>query len=263
MKERILIFLIGILLNPMFLLAQEEQAPKLDTIYLKNGGMMAGKMLRYHPRRGAVLEKSYGTYTTITADNIRSIQLHSGKASKENAKLKIPSEKPYNFRETGFYFTVMGSMLNGIDPAGEKETGFGLEATTGYMFHRLVGVGLGVGFDTYSIISNNAPAIFPVSMEVRGYLIEQNWSPYYALRAGYGLAAKDEERNINEARGGAMLHPAFGLRLGAREDVNFALDVGYRFQRATVERDVTTWRREIQEQRIWYKRLTVRFGILF
>jgi len=263
MKNRILIFLIGIILNPVFLLAQEPETPKLDTIYLKSGGMMVGKMLRYNQKRGVVLEKKYGTYTIIAADNIRSISLHSGSASEGKAKIKLPTEKPYHFRETGFYFTTMGSMLNGIDPAGETETGFGLEATTGYMFHRLVGVGLGVGFDTYSIINNNAPAIFPVSVEVRGYLMERNWSPYYALRAGYGFAAKDEERNINEAEGGAMFHPAFGLRLGAREDVNFAMDVGYRFQRATVERDVSAWRREIQEQRIWYKRLTVRFGIIF
>lgn len=263
MKKSTLLLLIGILLSPVFLLAQyENPAPAQDTVYLKAGGAMIGKVLRYHPKRGILLEERVGIYTTITSDAIQSIILRADAASKDKVAWKTPMQKSYDFRETGIYFTTMGSMLNGMDPGGDADLGFGVQATAGYMLHRWLGVGLGVGFDNYSIVNNNAPAIFPVSVEVRGYLTQQRWAPYYALNAGYGFAARDEERNIRQATGGAMLHPAFGLRLGAREDVNFAIDFGYRFQRATVERDFI-WRQEVQEQRIWYKRFTIRFGIIF
>lgn len=263
MKNSMLIFLIGIVLNPIFTMAQEKAVPEPDTIYLRGGGFMVGNMLRYHPKRGVVLEKERGIYTTIAIASIRSISLNAEQKRSGKTKIKIPTQESYDFRETGIYFSTMGSMLNGIDAAGDTENGFGLQVTGGYMLHRLVGLGLGVGFDNYSVIHNNAPAVFPVSVEVRGYLTEQRRAPYYTLSAGYGFAAKDEERGINEAEGGVMLHPAFGLRLGAREDVNFAIDIGYRFQQVRLERDISTWRQEIQDQRILYKRFTLRFGIIF
>lgn len=265
MKNLICLILIGIFLNPGFLLAQEQTQLPQDTIYLTGGGMMVGTILRYHPKKGVVIKSEDGVLSTIAPNIISKMTMNtSGEKDVDKANVKLGAlPKPYEFQEIGFYYSIAGSMLNGIDAVGDSEIGFGLQATGGYMFHRFFGVGLGAGFDNYSTINNNAPAVFPVSLEVRGYLTQQNRAPYYSLSGGYGFAAKDEERGIDKATGGAMFHPAFGVRLGAREDVNFSFDFGYRFQRVEVERTLENWRREVQEQRIWYKRFVLRFGIIF
>ncbi|MDX1939989.1 MAG: hypothetical protein SFU99_05510 [Saprospiraceae bacterium] len=260
-----LITLIGFLLSPGFLLAQKEAVS--DTIVLKSGGIIVGKIWKYNIRKGVIMQHTDGHLMEIAADHIARVTLQSGgsKVSKpENKDISVRiGGKPYAFREKGFYYTLSGGALFGQTPQNGQELGVGLHATSGYLFHHLLGAGIGLGFDNYSVTGYDGRQVMTVSAETRGYLTKGNRAPYYTLQAGYGFAFKDEEVGVLEANGGIMLHPALGLRLGAREDVNFSFDIGYRFQRVTQVREFNPWSNERQEERIWYKRFALQLGLIF
>jgi len=257
--------LIGFLLSPGFLSAQKEAAP--DTIVLKSGGIIVGKIWKYNMRKGVLMQHEDGHLMEIAADHVARVTLQSGDSKAKEPKDKDISVriggKPYAFREKGFYYTVSGGALFGQTPQNDQGLGFGLHATSGYLFHHLLGAGIGLGFDNYSVTGYDGRQVMPIFGEVRGYLTKGNRAPYYTLQAGYGFAFKEEERGVHEANGGMLLHPALGLRLGAREDVNFSFDIGYRFQRVTQVREFNPWSNETQEERIWYKRFALRLGLIF
>ena len=150
-------------------------------------------------------------------------------------------------------------MILGGDNSSSK-VGLGVSNVTRYQLNRWIGAGVGVGYDNFSF--ENSETISPVFMEMRGYFTQRIKSPYYAVKAGYGFALKDEDDNITEARGGYMIHPALGFRLTADEDLNVLLDVGYKFQHATFHRE-SPWGPDFWEKEITFRRLTVRLGLMF
>lgn len=262
-KYYILITIIGFLLDPGFL--QAQSALPLDTLELQDGKILVGKVLKYSSKRGVMMEQQGGYLVEISRDLIKNIVIQpTGKIIKSGkAKMSLKGDKSYAFREEGIYYTLNGGALFGESPQGDSDLGFGLQATTGLMFNRRLGVGVGLAFDNYSVTGQNGRQVMPVLAEVRGYLSDSNMAPFYVMQAGYGFAFKEENQGVQKANGGIMLHPAFGLRLGAREDVNFAFDLGYRFQRVTQVREFSPWSNETQEERIWYKRFALRFGMIF
>lgn len=284
----------------LFLLIANSGAaqPGLDTLTLHDGRQLVGTLTKYHPRRGVhfeinipdILEQaalqnwSAGRMNAATVSElqkyqiiqllpsmIESMQIHSTGAAlrkKHTGRQKVKSvaaDVPYAFRERGIYYSLKGGPAFGQAHFGDSDLGFGMAASVGYQWHRLLGVGLGLGFDNYSVVDNVAARVLPITAEVRGYFRAQPRSLYYHVTAGYGAAFKNEQVGISKATGGLLVHPALGLRMGAREDVNFTLDIGYRFQEVTLQREWNLWWGgvERQEQHIWYKRLCLRFGVLF
>lgn len=264
MKKLIFAIIIGFLLNPGFPRAQP--AMLTDTLMLHDGKIMIGKILRYNTRKGAMIQMGSGALTEVLPQLIKSMSIQpTGSIKKSsNAAVIAGFEKTYAFRETGMYVALQGGALFGLTPQDNPDVGFGLQATAGYMLHRLLGVGAGAGFDNYSVTGETGGRqVLPLYAEVRGYITSGKRAPYYVVQTGYGIAFKNENQGVQEANGGFMMHPAIGLRLGAREDVNFSLDFGYRFQRVIQTREFNPWSRETQEERIWYKRFSLRIGMLF
>ncbi len=102
--------------------------------------------------------------------------------------------------------------------------------------------------------------VFPIFAEVRGYFLPQPVTPYYSLRAGYGVVFKNEEVGLIDGVGGYMINPAVGWRLSAKKGMNMTLDLGLKFQKAAFE---TFQQSELALTELTYKRLHVRLGFLF
>ena len=177
-------------------------------------------------------------------------------AAKKPEKIIL---KRYKFREKGYYNATYFSSSSGWNQ-DELQIGLGAHNVTGYQFNRMFGLGFGFGIDAYSF--DEGEVLYPVFVEVRGYLKEKWHTPYYSLNVGYGFAILDEESENAEATGGIMIHPAIGFRFGANKDTNVLMDIGYKFQRAEFTRDLRfSGDRELRE--ILFKRMTFRLGLLF
>ncbi len=247
-------------------------AAQEDSLLLRNGTILPGKVLKYSNGSGALIVMPSQEIKKVPPGQIEAIRFHhtAKRSQRKPIKTKVPKERTdtyYNFRETGWYGMLYGGTMLGLNATRNVEAGFGMHGSCGYAWNRWVGLGLGLGLDTYTIWSENSvlgTPILPIFTELRGYLSQQPRTPYYMFSAGYSIAFKDEKNGIVEATGGVLLHPAIGFRLGAREDTNFVFDIGYRFQRTTQTQRINGWQfNERLEQRIWYKRLCLRAGVVF
>lgn len=240
-----------------------------DSLQMRDGTWKTGRV-RFMNRAGSVqLENANGFIQSYKSKDIRQMMIHlpdnkkEGKITSKERPVKERCEKTYAFRERGLYSITYVGTINGIGHSGEMQLGLGLQQVTGFQINRMFGAGIGVGLENFSVTNANGPLVLPVYAEARGYFFKQHKTPYYALNVGYGFAFKNEDQNIIEAKGGWLLHPAVGFRLGSSSDTNFLFDLGYKFQRAKLTRDISQWNRETQEQRLLYKRFSVRIGIVF
>lgn len=241
----------------------------IDSLQLRDGTWQTGS-IRFVSRTGSVqLEYIKGYIKVYKAKDIRQIIIHlpenegKGEIQEKERAVKERCEKPYAFREQGLYSITYAGTINGIGYKGDMQLGLSLQQVTGYQFNRMIGAGLGVGLENFSVGKPNGPLVLPVYAEARGYFLKKNTTPYYALSVGYGFAFKNEDQNITKAKGGLLLHPAIGFRLGARDGMNFLFDLGYQLQKATLTRDFSRGTLDIQEQKLFYKRFSVRLGFIF
>jgi len=102
-----------------------------------------------------------------------------------------------------------------------------LQTTTGYRFHKLIGVGAGLGYQQYY-----ARSVFPLYATVRGYLRENTVSPFYYGDLGYGFATSNGEYSNDEVDGGLMYRVGFGMKFNG-EVFDIILMLGYKYQKTS------------------------------
>jgi hypothetical protein len=256
---------IGLFIGALGLAAQEapssfpdkSEAQAYDLLYLRDGSVLAGRLKRYLPDRGLEFELRDGQVIAFPARKVkRVVQAGAGPPSGGGAK----TPQPYAFQENGVYYAMYGAAIMGRDFRGFNAPALGSSLTVGYQHARLLGAGLGLGVDAYA--PGRSEIIYPVFGEVRGYLAEKKLSPYYAVRAGYGLVFADPDRGVNRARGGLLFHPALGYRFGASPLVNFVADLGFQYQRVDYDVDAP-WGAARWENRYRHYRVILRAGLVF
>ncbi len=237
----------------------------IDSIFLKDGKIITGKVTRF--KNKVLIEQANDYWLAIPSASVDRLIIHVGQKGSVKFTAKTKQDRfnrPYAFQERGIYNVTYLGIINGLAyNTSDPQLGLGLQHTVGLQLQRGIGVGIGAGFDNYTVSDPNGGLVLPVFAEMRGYLNANNWSPYYSVSLGYGFAFKDEEVGITAAKGGIMLHPAFGFRMGAREDMNFLFDLGYRFQHVTLTKVFNFWNVETQVQDIWYRRFSLRIGMIF
>lgn len=258
MKYLLLFF---ITLNTCFLFGQAEkqipQGPQFqDVVYMINGSVFRGTVTKYEP--GIILEITSwnGTPLVFKGNVVKKVVQERIDVTLREAKLE--QRAIYKFKEKGIYNTTDLSINFGQDRNGNVVPGFSIDNVTGYQFHRLIGVGVGVGYETFEMGAGQT--VVPVFGEVRGYLFKRVSTPMFRTHVGYGFAVKNERNNIVETKGGLLIHPAIGYRFGAGSAANFTIDFGYKIQKASYTQPV--WE-GIWTEHHTFKRYTLRLGMLF
>ncbi|MFC6998893.1 hypothetical protein [Rufibacter roseus] len=126
----------------------------------------------------------------------------------------------------------------------------------GYQLHRLLSVGTTVGADFYSNM-----LITPISLGLRGTLLNTRVSPFYSLDAGYGSATFSSEVERTENKGGWMVNPALGLSVKTGNNTAYVFSLGYKMQKASSK--ITWWNSGFRQDEYTFKRLSVRMGFVF
>jgi len=237
-----------------------------DVVYLKDGSVLKGLIVNYEQGATLIFKLQNGEEIVIIDTEIARIVQDVREPKSDsydelmNGKVKAkPKEQVYEFRERGFYNAMMLGSLN-TRAGNEFKMGVSFHNVSGFQFSRWLGIGLGVGIETYG--TDDDEVIYPVFAEFRGYFNKKIKAPYYTLGAGYGFMATNEKEFITEARGGWMLHPAIGLRFSGKKRNNLTADIGYKFQKAYFRRDFT-FNGDIEIRDVLYQRLIIRVGLLF
>ena len=186
----------------------------------------------------------------LASINVKKIEQKCG---DENSTLRSLAQRPYSFRETGWYHATRGSILWSSDVIG-----FGLQHSSGLKFNRLIGAGIGIGIENLTA-SEDDVSTYPMFLEARGYLSAKNIAPFYTLGIGWAFAGT-ENYNIEGEKesweGGWMGQTQIGYRIGN----NFTAHLGLRFQQKT-----RTWSNSWGIQgvdKILQKRFEIGLGIL-
>lgn len=230
------------LFSIMSLHAQVADAPV--TLKLKRGMILQGTLVDLVP----------GEYIKISRWPGDTLHVNDSQVLRYTMGVDVITPKFYQFRETGFYqYSTLGMSLTTT-----TNTSVSPEITVagGYHLDRWLGLGVGSGIDYYH---SNGETIVPIFGELRGYLLAARTSPFYSLRTGYGIATFAKGRSITGARGGFMINPSVGYRLGDGRGLKMMIDIGVKIQHAEFEFARSSERSQAD---IVYKRLIIRLGFL-
>jgi len=168
--------------------------------------------------------------------------------------------KPYMFKDQKRMYISLGySFLFQLNEEPDF-SGYDNNIVVGYQLNRKIGLGLGGGIAYYT---EEKDIIFrSLFIEARGYLLEKNWSPYYAMKFGYAIprATENEIETIIKKNIDLMIEPEIGYRLSLFKDWSITVGIGMKFQKFDYTFDLGT---NFLQNDGWYRRSTFNMGILF
>lgn len=245
LKKTLILSMLFLLVGSTVLVGQQDAY--LTKVKLNDGSVLEGRLTEYVD--GEYIKMNIGeSEITIKHSSIKSIR-HE----------KARSPRDYKFREEGWYHHSSAGFLPGFISAGSPVLGVEIDHSSGYQLNRFLGAGINLAATAYNPFHNEST--YSIAGEVRGYLLENYLSPYYAIRGGYGFVMRGE--NFLEANGGYYINPAIGLRLTGKSRLNLTTEIGFNFQQAHFKYETEWWDRSIIEKDVLYRRLTLKLGILF
>ncbi len=231
--------------------SDDQINPRAAIVHLKTGSSIEGE----------INEWIIGEYIDIKTAWRESIVLPDDIIAKviQKSTLEVRANHAYRFKEEGLYYSFRAQLIKGNAGGRARNVyGIGSSASVGKRYSRWFSLGAGIGFDHY--IWNSGENLIPLFLETSSFYGSKNTSLFTNVQAGYSLAFADETYQLIDAKGGLMLYPAVGVRFG-RYDTKYTIDLGYKFQKAQFTYR-NAWSTDRHEQRLLYKRLTLRFGIL-
>ncbi len=180
------------------------------------------------------------------------------------SSLKAPQER-HSF--TGYFNITDVGLLIG-SPENAHVAPFSFMTINGWHLSEQLSAGLGLGVEFLS------GSYMPIFLDLRYYVRNSSFSPFFMLDCGYSLALDDDYSNVNryfstmpwngnytftnyKAQGGWLINPGFGIRNMFSENFGVIFSVGYRNQRL--------FYKAADDHRLLadYNRLVLKIGILF
>lgn len=224
-------------------------------VYLQDGSSFLGNLLEEND--GLMeFQLTNGDIVTYDKEEIDRISEEQFPVDFEWSNKK--DDYVYNFEPGGFYYIFT---FGGNFSRNENEFGIGADAvfSIGKQQRLDFGYGLSTGVDNLSVLGS--AVVYPLLVEVRGYLKKRSVAPYYSLQAGYGFSKRSKKLGVIEARGGFTVRPSLGLRIGGRQYGNILLEVGYIYQPHYVKQTINI--SDIEEYQRVFNRVKVAIGLQF
>lgn len=245
--------LIIFLLSSICLIGQEvpqKAGETMDLVKLNNGSILEGRIVAIVP----------GEHIVFVTNSGIEVRIEEGQYQRfYQKKVRNKMKGSYEFDEKGFYHAyTFGLIMNTVSENQGGLVGFEMAGSAGHQFSRWLGIGGGISADYYH--RRAGETIFPIFLEWRGYTSPQPATTYFTVRAGYGIAYRNEDAGIRSAEGGWMVNPVVGWRFSGRKGMNLTLDVGIKMQKAAFEYRVWSDRSDVD---LLYRRLNARVGLLF
>ena len=147
-----------------------------------------------------------------------------------------------------------GSQQNTVD----SRTSLTLQTFNGIQLSRKLGAGITLGADWYK-----SALINPVAAGIRYDLSGRSNARFFVIAdAGYGFTWLHQDSDGYKTKGGWMINPGIGLRIGKVNTSSFTLSLTYKRQEVSAEKPLLWNQTERREERV-YNRIAARIGISF
>lgn len=168
-----------------------------------------------------------------------------------------PSGRFVNHTEFGGLFGRVKFDENGQSRVDSKSS-LTIQTFNGMQVLPGLAAGVTVGVDWY-----NAALIMPVAAGVRYDLSKGKKAGFFLLAdGGYGFTWLHQDTDGYDTKGGWMVNPGVGIRLGKIDNSSFTLSLTYKRQEASASKPLLYNQLTRDEDRV-YNRLAVRVGIIF
>ncbi len=223
-----------------------------DVVYLKNGDIIRGQIIRLLPDSSLTIEIVGGSQLVLAMNDVNHIE----KESAYRIKKYLPE---HILRDSGFYNTYeLGFNPGyGIDNWNWSPfyTGFAMEIIMGHYFNPYFGLGAGTGIDAFSRYDN---PMIPLFIRLEGNMLHRAITPYYFANTGYAFLWTNQ---VVSGHGGLYANAGIGLRYFTGRKSFWQFGVGYLFTHATII--TTNWNGGITTQQLQINRMTLRVGLTF
>ena len=154
---------------------------------------------------------------------------------------------------------VRYNVSNSVENVSKRQS---LTAQTfnGVQLRPKLAVGTTVGVDWY-----NAALLMPVCAGVRYDLAQpgkKNLRVFTSLDTGYSFAWLNEDPTGYETRGGWVISPGIGFRIGRPQNANFIMSLSYKRQEAEADKPLG-WNEITKFENRVYNRIAFRLGLSF
>jgi hypothetical protein len=216
-----------------------QKAKKQDVIYLKNGWIIRGELIRQNDKlRIITANKNEFVFTQQEVDRIE----------REDKML------PFRYKEKGFsHYTEMGALAaNNNSDINVNTSAFSFQTVNGYKFNQWLFTGLGLGVDLYA-----TETFIPLFGSIRGdFSKNRSVIPYYFVDGGYGVNITGNADESIENSGGLLLASGIGIKVQFQNNTAFLLSAGFRIQNSS---------QSVGDMKITnsYERLALRAGFSF
>lgn len=274
---RRLLLLVFLSVSLSSLLAQDQDAPMRDVLYLKNGWVLRGTLQPHSDSIGIVI--SGGSYFQFHPDQVMRIEQepwpHGQSTSRAEGpyasevyaeKERAPARKPKpSFvypGERGYYFGFATALLMG-QGQWSPSAALDLQFYNGYAFSPYLKVGGGVATSLYG----DGP-LMPFFAEIRGDITTNQNAPHYFARVGYNLPLYGSQNfnnqfdpDLEDPRGGLMTELGLGVNVYTLKGRGWIFALSYRYQQATST--FVDWNGSVVNRRLGYRRIAFTMGTLF
>ena len=238
--------------SAVMLQAQETPQKCNDILFLRGGSVLHGKITEYNAEGNIAFTTWAGAQLTIPSGNVIRIKQRC-RDGRRQARL-------YDFKERGLYNATRLGTLIGQNYFGDNAVGYSIGHSIGWMFRRQIGAGISGGVEIFNP-DDREPVTYPLLVELRGYLLPRNTTPFYSISGGWAFTGKDPAplwRNNNDSWDGGWCAK---LQIGYRLGNHFTVFGGLGFQEKN--RTWTSfWGDESGRDRILHKRMELGIGLV-
>ncbi|MFZ4543138.1 MAG: hypothetical protein ACOYOA_03740 [Saprospiraceae bacterium] len=223
----------------------------IDIIKLKDGSVFQGKINKLTDQT-IEMEILGGAKANFSRTDIMKIEqrcLNCGQAVRVEGS-SITKVKSF------YHHIAVGSISSSsILPGGN------LTWSSGYQIYPRMGVGAGIGVQSYGDYQNSFdpyPKAIPFFAETKLYLKDSRHSPYFDLKGGYSITPFH-----SEAKGGYFFFPSVGTKFGKLENSSFTVNFGMLVQKMSYHFDSQNSDYQITDRNLILRRWTLQVGMLF
>lgn len=230
------------------------QKGKKEIIYLKNGDIIIGTIIRQLPSGQIIVKKRDHTVLVFESSGIAAIDSIS-RNSRAIAQV-----------HNGFFNLTEGGILTG-NSGNSNKSPFSLMNISAWQFKNGIAVGGGAGVEFEN------ETYLPVVADIRYFMKRQGANPFFGIQGGYSFALDKPDKLYSDplinsipgfrsnlemkAKGGLLLNPAVGICTSLNSNLALTFSVGYRMMRHRYSRN-DNYKIDID-----YNRLSVKIGLLF
>lgn len=211
-------FLLFCLLIAAMNVLQAQQPGDQVMVKLKNGSVLKGTLLA-QSKDNFELQIGNAARMSIPVDYVDQLLLD-----------EPLQPKGYALIQSGLFFGQRD-----LDDLLTLQVAPSIQLSAGYAYRYWLQGGLGTGVEQYGKIT-----IFPIFAELRGNVLDNKVSPYYALKIGRSFASLKDDSRYQEATGGLMTELQAGLNIDFK-GFSWQLGTGFHQQKVTLEGTTNSW----------------------